>query len=68
VRNLSVERMTLDGARRAVWLNGLETDHIRGVTVRDTHLTAVTDPTNMIVFADDLAFTDFTVNGAPVVA
>jgi len=59
--------MNLDGARRAVWLAGLDTDHIRSVVVRDSHLTAVTDPTNMIAFADNLTFADFTVNGAPAV-
>jgi hypothetical protein len=67
VQNITVERMVLDGARRAVWLNGLETDHIRNVRVRDMHLTNVTDPTQLINFADNLTFTDVTVNGAPIV-
>jgi hypothetical protein len=59
--------MVLDGARRAFWLAGLETDHIRSVRVRDSHLTGVTDDTNLVAFVDDLTVDDVTVNGAPVV-
>jgi len=66
VQNISVDGMVLDGARRAFWLFGLETDHIRSVAVRNSHFTAVTDPTNVITFVDDLTFTDVTINGVPV--
>jgi polygalacturonase len=66
VQNISVARMVLDGARRAVWLTGLETDHITSVHVRDSHFTAVTNATNNVTFTDDLTFTDVTVNGVPI--
>jgi polygalacturonase len=65
VQNITVDRMVLDGARRAVWLNGLETDHIRHVHVRNSRFTAVTDPVNTVNFVDDLTFTNVTVNGLP---
>jgi polygalacturonase len=66
VRDITVDRMVIDGARRAFWLAGLETDHIRCVHVRDSRLTGVADPTNLIAFVDDLIFRDVTVNGEPV--
>jgi polygalacturonase len=66
VRDITVDRMVLDGARRAIWLLGLETDHIRTVRVRNSHFTAVADPTNTITFVDDPQFDNVTVNGAPV--
>ena len=67
VRDITVEGMVLDGARKALWLFGLETDHITSVRVRDSRFTAVTDPTNTITFVDDLDLDNVTVNGAPVV-
>lgn len=66
VQNITVDGMSIEGARRAVWLLGLETDHIRSVRVRNSHFTAVTDPTNTITFVDDLTFTNVTVNGVPL--
>jgi polygalacturonase len=66
VRDITVERMVLDGARRAVWLNGLETDPIRHVRVRDSHFTRVTNAENTIIHVEDLTFTNVTVNGVPV--
>jgi polygalacturonase len=68
VGDITVDRLVLDGARRACWLAGLATDHIRSVRVRNTHLTAVTDSTNMITYVDGLSFAGVTVNGAPVSA
>jgi polygalacturonase len=56
----------IDGARRAVWFFGLETDPITGVHVRDSHFVDVTDPTNLITCTDDLTFDNVTVNGAPI--
>lgn len=66
VRDITVDRMVLDGARRAFWLAGLDTDHIQSVRVRDSHFTAVTEPVNTIAYVDDLAFDNVTVNGVPV--
>jgi polygalacturonase len=66
VRDITVDRMVLDGARRAIWLAGLESDHIVSVRLRDSHFTGVRDATNMIAFVDDLAFEDVTVNGVPI--
>ncbi|HEU4426170.1 MAG TPA: glycoside hydrolase family 28 protein [Pilimelia sp.] len=68
VQNITVDRMVLDGARRAVWLTGLETDHIRSVHVMNSDFTAVTNPAVMATFVDDLTFTNVTVNGAPIEA
>jgi polygalacturonase len=68
VRNITVEGMVLDGARRAFWFDGLATDHIERVRVRNSHFTGVTDPTNRINFVDDLTFANVTVNGVPVPA
>jgi polygalacturonase len=66
VRNISVDGMVIDGARTAVWLNGLETDPIRHVDVRNSHFTAVANPANTINFVEDLTFANVTVNGVPV--
>jgi polygalacturonase len=66
VRNITVDRMVLDGARTAVWLNGLETDPIRDVRVRDSHFTGVVNPTNTVNFTEDLTYTNVTVNGLPI--
>lgn len=63
VQHITVDGMVLDGARTAVWLNGLETDHIRHVHVRNSHFTGVANPTNTVNFTDDLTFRDVTVNG-----
>jgi len=63
VRNIGVERMTIVGARRALWLAGLETDHITTVRVRDCHFTEVSDPANMIAFVDDLSLENVTISG-----
>jgi polygalacturonase len=66
VQNITVDRMVLDGARRAVWLNGLDTDPIRHVHVADSHFTHVANTANVINFVEDLQFTDVTVNGLPL--
>jgi polygalacturonase len=66
VQNITVDRMVLDGARRAVWLNGLETDPIRNVHVADSHFTNVANTANVINFVENLQFTDVTVNGLPL--
>jgi polygalacturonase len=66
VQNITVDNMVLDGAKRAFWFNGLDTDHIRHVEVRNSRFTGVTDPANTINFVDDLTFTNVTVNGNPV--
>jgi polygalacturonase len=66
VQNISVDGMVIDGARTAVWLNGLETDPIRHVEVRDSHFTAVANPVNTINFVEDLRFSDVTINGEAI--
>jgi len=65
VRNIDVDHMTIAGARRALWLAGLETDHIKSVRLRDCHFTEVSDPSNTIVFVDHLTVDNVTVNGVP---
>ncbi len=64
VQNISVDNMRLDGARRAIWLAGLETDHIRSVRVRDSHFTSVSNPDNTIAFVDGLTLDNVTINGS----
>ncbi|HEX6354897.1 glycoside hydrolase family 28 protein [Actinophytocola sp.] len=66
VRDITVSGMALNGARRAVWLDGLETDPIRDVHIRDSHFTNVTNPTNTVNHTEGLRFTNVTVNGAPL--
>ena len=66
VRDLTVDGMVLDGVRGAVWLNGLATDPIRNVRIRDSHFTNVTTPTNTVNFTENLRYTDVTVNGSPI--
>jgi polygalacturonase len=67
VRDITAERVVLDGARTAVHLDGLETDHIRGVHVSDSAFTGVRQP-NLVRFADDVEFRNVTINGAPATA
>jgi polygalacturonase len=66
VHDITVDGMVLDGARRAIWLNGLATDPIRDVHIRNSHFTNVTDPTNTVNHTIDLRYTNVTVNGNPV--
>jgi polygalacturonase len=66
VKNISVEAMALDGARRAVWLTGLATDPIRSVVIRDSTFTSVSNQDNLIQFVEDLTFDNVTINGVPL--
>lgn len=66
VRDITAERMVIDGARTAVYLTGLSTDHIQGVHLRDCAFTHVTQPTNVVTCTDDLTFDNVTINGTPV--
>jgi polygalacturonase len=66
VRNISVDGMVLDGARRAVWLDGLATDPIQDVHVRNSRFTTVANPVNTINHTERLRFTNVTVNGVPL--
>jgi polygalacturonase len=68
VRDITVDAMVLDGARRAIWLTGPASDPIRSVHIRDSHFTAVAEASNTVEFVEDLAFTGVTVNGVPVPA
>ncbi len=47
-------------------VNGLDTDHIAGLDVRDCTFTGVANPVNRIGNVDGLSFTNVTVNGVPV--
>jgi hypothetical protein len=58
--------MVLDGVRRAVWLNGLATDPIRDVRIRDSHFTNVANTANTVNYTENLRFTNVTVNGNPI--
>src|SRR5262249_57774767 len=43
VRNISVERMTVDRAPHAVWVEALERSPVRGLVVRDSRFSGVTE-------------------------
>lgn len=66
VRDITVTGMRINGARRAVWLNGLATDPINNVHIRDSHFTNVTNTTNTINHTNNLRFRNVTINGEPV--
>lgn len=66
VHDITVDGMVLDGARRAVWLHGLETDPIRHVRIEHSRFTGVTSTDNVVDDVEDLIFTDVTVNGVPL--
>jgi polygalacturonase len=65
VQDIDVEGMVLDGARSMANLEGLATDPIRRMHVRDSVFTRVANPST-IRFVEDLTFTNVTVNGEPV--
>lgn len=62
VRNITVERMTLDGVGRSWTLRGLETDPVRHVRLSDVRLTTVTNPVAAVSYTEDLRLDDVTVN------
>ena len=64
VRDISVDRMTIQGARAAMLLDGIETDHIVGVRISRSTFAGIANP-NTIRFTDDLTFTDVLINGVP---
>lgn len=66
VRDITVDGMVLHGARRAVWLNGLATDPVRNVHIRNSHFTDVTNPASTVNHTENLRYTNVTVNGIPV--
>jgi polygalacturonase len=65
VQDIDVDRMVLDGARAVANLEGLATDPIRRLHVRDSAFTRVANPST-IRYVEDLRFTNVTVNGEPV--
>jgi polygalacturonase len=66
VRNITVDDMVLDGARAPLVLRGLQTDPIRQVSLRDVHLTNVTNPAAAVQYAENVVVRDVTVNGEPL--
>jgi polygalacturonase len=68
VDDITVDGMAIDGARRVVYLNGIETDHIGRVAVRDSRFTGVADTTNFVAYVDELTFENVTINGVPTTA
>jgi polygalacturonase len=64
VRNIDVDRMTIDGARSVLNLVGLETDHLEHVHLSRSTFTNVASP-NTVQFVDDLTLTKVMVNGQP---
>ena len=66
VRDITVDGMVLDGARRAIWLNGLASDPVRNVEIRNSRFTAVADPVPVVNHTVGLRLKNVTVNGLPV--
>ncbi|HEV2781595.1 MAG TPA: glycoside hydrolase family 28 protein [Actinophytocola sp.] len=64
VRDISVEKMTIDGARAVLNLVGLETDHMSHIRLSNSTFTNVRNP-NTIQFVDDLVLHEVTINGQP---
>ena len=66
VRNIGVDGLTLKGAPFAVRLNGLAASHVAHVHVSNSTFTDIADPTIKATNADDVTFTNVTVNGKAV--
>jgi polygalacturonase len=65
VRNIDVRNMRINGARAALNLVGLPTDHLVNVRLRDCEFTGVVSP-NTVQHVDGLTLTRVTVNGQPL--
>jgi len=66
IQNIDVERMTLDSSPYAFRIDGLAERPLRHFHVRDSAFTGITDPTIKVSNAEDVTFTNVTVNGVPV--
>ncbi|MFE7133449.1 glycoside hydrolase family 28 protein [Streptomyces sp. NPDC057638] len=66
IRNIKVEDMVHDGARRALHFEGLESDPFVGVHLERCRFTTMASP-NVIGFARDLTIRQVFVNGSEVV-
>ncbi|KAK1185170.1 glycoside hydrolase family 28 protein [Streptomyces sp. NBS 14/10] len=62
VRNIHMDRMEIDGARAVLQLVGLETDHLRGVSLSRSTFTGILNP-DSIAHTDELTFRRVYVNG-----
>lgn len=63
VRNVTVDRMTIDGARSVLNLIGLPTDRITNVHLRNSTFTGIANP-NTVQNVDNLRLTNVTINGS----
>jgi polygalacturonase len=64
VADITAERINLDGARAAIYLLGLETDHITNVRVSDSTFTNVR-AADTVTFVDNLVLRNVTTTPAP---
>lgn len=63
VTNISVDHLTIDGARAVLNLVGLETDHMSHVHLSNSTFTRIANP-DTIEFVDDLTLKNVTINGS----
>ncbi|MGW1979641.1 glycoside hydrolase family 28 protein [Streptomyces sp. NPDC001889] len=66
IRNIRIEDMVHDGARRAISLEGLDSDPFTGVHIERCRFTGITQP-HVIGFTRDLTIRQVFVNGTEVV-
>jgi polygalacturonase len=66
VQNITVDGMTINGAPYAVKLNGLAESHVKHVHISNSTFANMDSAGNSIKNADDVTFTNVTINGKPV--
>ncbi|RZQ60611.1 glycoside hydrolase family 28 protein [Amycolatopsis suaedae] len=64
IRNITVDRMRIDGGRVAANFEGLPQSHIRDVLISDSTFTRIAQP-NHLIDTDNLRFRNTTINGRP---
>jgi polygalacturonase len=66
VQNVNIDGLVLKGAPFAVRVNGLAANHARHIHISNSTFTNIADPNIKISNADDVTFTNVTVNGKKV--
>jgi polygalacturonase len=65
VQNITVDAMKIDGAPYALKLDGLADSHVRHVHISNSTFKDMDSASNSIKNADDVRFTNTTINGRP---
>jgi polygalacturonase len=66
VQNITVDKMTAKGAPYALDLDGLSASHIKRVAISNSTFTGIETGGNRIRNADQVTFSNVTINGKPV--